>query len=110
MYQLERVGGTDAYTRLLSVGTARLAPIGRVEAQVALGGFLKIRIPNRAMGPLRAGLDAALAADTFLLIDHADVAMLGVDMRGARRTILHAQRRDALPARIHHNVERILGK
>ena len=100
MHQLERVGGTDAYTRLLSVGAALLAPMGRVEAQVALRRFMEIRIPNRAMGPLRAGLDASLAANAFLLIDHPDIAMLGVDMRGAGRTILHAQWRDALPARL----------
>jgi len=110
MHQLERVGGTDAYTRLLSVGTARLAPIGRVEAQVALGGFLEIRIPHGAVRPLGTKLDAALAANTFLLIDHPDIAVFRVHMRGAGRTMLHAQRRDALPARIHHNVERIVGE
>jgi hypothetical protein len=62
------------------------------------------------MRPLGTGLDTPFAADAFLLIDHANVTVFRVDVCGAHRTILDAQGRNALPARSHDNVERVLGK
>ena len=108
MDQLERLGGADSYTRLLSIGSALPAPVGCVDAQVAFGGFALKRIPDRPMRPLRAGLDARLAANAFVLINDPDIAMRSVHVSSLDRTILDAERRNALPADGHINVERIL--
>jgi len=44
------------------------------------------------MRPLRAELDAPLAADALGLIDDPDIAVFCVNMSGAGRTILDAER------------------
>jgi hypothetical protein len=62
------------------------------------------------MWPLGTELDAPFAANTFGLIDHTDIAVLCVDVSRAGRTILDAERRYALPADCHNNVERIFGE
>lgn len=110
MNQLERLGGTDRHTGRLSIRASLPAPEGRVEAQVAFGGFLLVRIPDCPARPLRAVLDTPFAADAFVLVNHPDIPVSGIDMRSADRTILNAQRRDALPADGHTDVERIFGE
>jgi hypothetical protein len=44
------------------------------------------------MRPLRTGLDTRPAADAFILIDHPNIAVLSIHMRGSDRTILDAER------------------
>jgi hypothetical protein len=62
------------------------------------------------MRSLRTGLDALLAADAFCLVDDPDIAVLSVDMSRTGGAILDAQRRNALPADRHTNVEWVLGE
>ena len=59
---------------------------------------------------VRTGLDAFLATDTFGLIDPSDVAVAFVYMAGANRAVLHAKRRNALPAYRHDDIVGILGE
>jgi hypothetical protein len=108
--QFERPGGTDIHACLLSIGPALLAPVGRIDAQVALGGFVLEWIPDCSMRTLRTELNALFAANAFLLIDHPDIPVLRIDVRGAHRTILDAERRNTLPANGHIDVERIFGE
>ena len=90
MNQLQRFGGADSHTRGLSIGPALLAPVGCVDTQVALRGFVLKRIPDRPVRPLRTGLDAHFAADAFFLIDHPDVSVGGIDVGGAGGAVLDA--------------------
>ena len=94
----------------MSVGTALLAPVGRIGAQIAFCGFLFRRIPDCPVRSLRTGFNALLAADTFLLVDSPYVAIGSIHVTGARRTILNTQRRDALPAYRHNDIVGIFGK
>ena len=75
----------------LPIGAALFAPERRVDAQVALGRFVPVGIPDRSVRPLRAELDAPLAADALGLIDDPDIAVFAVNMSGAGRTILDAE-------------------
>jgi hypothetical protein len=90
--QLQRFGGADSHTRGLSIGPALLAPVGRVDTQVALRGFVLKRIPDRPVRTLRTGLDTHPTANTFFLIDHPDVAMFSIYVSRSDRTILDAER------------------
>jgi len=58
----ERLGRAARNTGGFSIGTPLFAPEGRIDAQVALGGFVLVGIPDRSARPLRAELDAPLAA------------------------------------------------
>ncbi len=104
MDQLERLGGADTHTRLLSIGPALLAPVGGIDTQVALGGFVLERIPDRPMRPLRTGLNTHLAAVAFPLVDYPDITVRGVHMGRSGGTILDAEGRDALAAHSHIDV------
>ena len=107
MDQLEGLGGADSHACRLSVGAALFAPVGCVDAQVALGRFVFERIPDRPVRPLRTGLDTPLTADAFGLIDHPHIAVISIHVSGLGRTILDTERRDALPAYSHGDVQRI---
>jgi hypothetical protein len=108
--QFERLGRADGHARRLPLRPAFLAPVWSVDAQVALGGFFLVRIPDRPMGSLRTGLDTPPAADAFSLIDRADIAMFGIYISSPGRAILDAKRRNALSTYGHYNIERILGE
>ena len=56
------------------------------------------------MRSLRAHFNASLATNAFFGIDHSDVAVLGADMTGAYRAILHAEWVRTLLAHMHDNV------
>jgi hypothetical protein len=59
------------------------------------------------MRPLRTGLNTPLAANALVLIYHSDITVLNIHMSGSDRAILDAERRNALPAYGHNDVERI---
>ena len=92
MDNLERLGRAARNTCGFSIGAPLFAPERRVDAQVALGRFVLVGIPDRSVRPLRAELDAPLAADALGLIDDPDIAVFAVNMSGAGRTILDAER------------------
>ena len=92
MDELQRFRGAACNARGFSIGTALFAPERRVDAQIAFGRLVLVGIPDRPVRPLRAELDAPLAADALGLIDNADIAVFGVDMSSAGRTILDAKR------------------
>ena len=92
MDNLERLGRTARNTCGFPIGAPLFAPERRVDTQVALGRFVLVGIPDRPVRPLRAELDAPLAADALGLIDDPDITVFGVNMSGAGRTILDAER------------------
>ena len=92
MDNFERLGRTARNTCGFPIGAPLFAPERRVDAQVALGRFVLVGIPDRPVRPLRAELDAPLAADALGLIDDPDITVFGVNMSGAGRTILDAER------------------
>src|ERR1035441_5169416 len=96
--KLDRLHGTRLDAGLFAARTALLTPIRSVEAQVAFGGLADGVVPHRPMGPLRTHLEADFAANTLLAVDSPDVAVLGIHIGGADRTIFHAHRREALAA------------
>lgn len=106
----ERLGRAARNTGGFSIGPPLFAPEGRIDAQVALGGFVLVRIPDRSARPLRAELDAPPAADAPGLIDDPDIAVFAVNVSGAGRTVLDAEGRYALTAGCHNDVERVPGK
>ncbi len=92
MNQLQRLGGADGHTCGLSIGPALFAPVGRVDTQVALRGFVLKWIPDRPVRPLGTGLDTRPTANTFFLVDHPDIAMFNIYVSRSDRTILDAER------------------
>ena len=54
--------------------------------------FFFAAIPDRPVRPLRTGVDAALAADAFLLVDPPNVAIGSVHVTCAGGTVLDAER------------------
>lgn len=76
MDQLERLGGADRHACRLSPGAAFFAPVGCVDAQVAFGRFVLVRIPDCPVRPLRTGLNISFAAYALGLIDLPHIAVL----------------------------------
>ena len=59
---------------------------------------------------MRAGFETSLAADAFLRINHAHVAVRLADMTGAGRAIHHTKRLGTLPAGSDLNIVGIARK
>jgi hypothetical protein len=98
VHKLECLSGADFHACLFSIGASLLTPERSVRAQIAFGGFPFCRIPDGPMRPLRTSLDASLAADALFLVDSSDIAVRCINVTGACRTVLNAERRNALSA------------
>lgn len=91
--------GTGFNAGLFAARASFFIPIRSVQAQIAFGRFFDFMIPYCPVRLLRAHLEAGFAADTLLLIDSSNVAVLFVHKGSINRTIAHAGGINALTAR-----------
>ena len=101
---LERAG---FHTGLFASGTAFLVPVGRINTEIAFGGFVYILIPDCPMiRLLRTIFEAHLASDAFIAVDPPDIAVGRIYICSSDGAIRNAGRIHALQARRHFEVIR----
>jgi len=98
MDQLNRPHGADLHAGLFAVGAAFVYTISCLCAEVALHGYISLRIPDDPARRIRAGVDTFPAAVTQRLIHDPDVAVIAVSSQCAGGAGLYTEGIGALPA------------
>ena len=98
-HKLNGLHRTAFNASLFAARASLFIPIGSVQTQIAFGRFFDLMIPYCPMGLLRAHLEAGFAADTLLLIDSSNIAVLFVHIGSVDRALSHAGGINALTTR-----------